>query len=86
MPAIDGSGRDEMLDLLDACERIAALQNRIVGSLHVLGLVDDTTQLTVIARGDQIDAHIDHVRDALTARSSGSDTVPRRIPTTRPTV
>ncbi|SDS97885.1 hypothetical protein [Actinoplanes derwentensis] len=76
MPTIDGPGRTEMLDLLDlldACERLADLQHRLAGDLHTLGLLDDTTRLNTIAQADQIDACIEQARHPLITGGSGSD-------------
>lgn len=86
MPTTDGPSpeiRAEILDLLQACTRLAALQHRIAGNLHTLGLLDNTTHLAVIARSDQIDAHIDQARTNLTSGNTDPDTTPHRIPTTR---
>jgi hypothetical protein len=83
MPAIDGLGRDELIDLLDACERLTEIQHRLVDRLRTLGLLDGTAHLTVIARGDQIDAHIDQARDTLTSGRGDPTTPPHRIPAAR---
>jgi hypothetical protein len=83
MPAIDDPGRDELIDLLDACERLTEIQHRLVGKLRTLGLLDDTVHLTVIARADQLDAQIDQTRHTLTNGRADPTTPPHRIPTAR---
>jgi hypothetical protein len=83
MPTIDGPGRTEMLDLLEACERLADLQHRLAGGLHTLGLLDDTTRLNTIAQADQLDACIEQARHTLTTGGSGSGIASAPSPATR---